>query len=213
MTLSDIMTVFSGGKDREGKRVDIGKRLRTAIQDPKKGPWINRLLDDRHTPRPIHEGPRFAFQVISREQTPYYAPSRPYLHIQVTNPDSDQSENIASEFLVARLQLKFDDITGPLRGYHTVHYNHGKQIWDFLAQHAHEAELILVNCDAGLCRSSGIAAAIAEGIHGEGGSAPIFEHYIPNPLVYDTVLMAKPEGLKFPPITKESSLLVAEEVK
>ncbi len=200
------MTALQIGKDKEGKRNDIGRRLRTALKDPKKSEWVQRILDDRRTPRPIHEGPRFAFQIISREQTHDYEPTRPYLHIQVTNPDSYHSECVESDLCVAHLSLEFDDITRPLRGYHTVHYDHGRRIWDFVKEHGHKADLILVNCDAGICRSAGIAAALAEGIHGEGGSAPIFEHYVPNPLVYETVLMAKPEGLDFSRTTEESSL-------
>lgn len=213
MTLAQLMTSLTDNRDRAGKRLDIGSRLRDAVSDPVKGPWIEQLLDDRTTPRPIHEMPRFAIQVISREMTSYHAPNRPYLHIQVTNPDSEQSECFDSELCIARLQLKFDDITKPIKGYYTVEPSDGTEIWDFLAKYGETAELIVVNCDAGLCRSSGIAAAIADGVHGMGFSKPIFETYVPNLLVYGTILMEKPVDLDFPPIVTAETPLETSEPK
>ena len=46
--------------------------------------------------------------------------------------------------------------------------------------------MVICQCDAGISRSSGMAAAIAKAFNGEDNW--LFEHYIPNRTVYRKVL-------------------------
>jgi hypothetical protein len=63
-----------------------------------------------------------------------------------------------------------------------------KQILDFVSDNWDKAEVFLIHCEAGLCRSPAIAAAITKIAGGEDGY--YFKHYSPNRYVYKTILEA-----------------------
>lgn len=61
-----------------------------------------------------------------------------------------------------------------------------KQILDFVSQNWDKVEAFLIHCEAGLCRSPAIAAAITK--IGGGDDKWYFIHYSPNRYVYKTIL-------------------------
>lgn len=64
--------------------------------------------------------------------------------------------------------------------------NHAKTILKFVEEYKNEVELICVNCVVGVSRSAGVAGALSRILNGD--DTYFFKHYIPNSLVYSTIL-------------------------
>ena len=77
-----------------------------------------------------------------------------------------------------------------------VFYNEqqAKQIFDFLQSHLASIELIICQCDAGISRSAGLAAALSKLLNGT--DEYFFKHYIPNSRVYRLTLNCWMEQLE-----------------
>ena len=63
---------------------------------------------------------------------------------------------------------------------------HAKQLVDFVRKYLNDIELIICQCDAGISRSAGMAAALSKCI--ENDDKIFFKNYLPNSLVYSTIL-------------------------
>ena len=63
---------------------------------------------------------------------------------------------------------------------------HAKQIIDFIKKYIDNIELIIVQCDAGISRSAGVAAALSKCLNGD--DEYFFKRYLPNSLVYSTIM-------------------------
>ena len=63
-----------------------------------------------------------------------------------------------------------------------------KEIVDFVANFVtwENLELIVCQCDAGISRSAGIAAALAKCLNGD--DKYYFKHFLPNSLVYSQII-------------------------
>ncbi|GAG76409.1 unnamed protein product [marine sediment metagenome] len=61
-----------------------------------------------------------------------------------------------------------------------------KLIVDFVQCHQMEADLVVCQCEAGISRSAGIAAALAKCINGN--DFYFFNRYLPNSLVYSLIM-------------------------
>lgn len=87
------------------------------------------------------------------------------------------------------LRLWFDDVES---GRDCIQKEDAEKIKRFVE--AHKEDSIIVHCDAGVSRSSGIAAALMKYYNGD--DAPIFDspRYCPNMLCYRTMLNTLMEG-------------------
>ena len=102
--------------------------------------------------------------------------------ISIANTEQDFAE-IPDENRVALLQLAFADITTPLAGYQLFHDDQAHDILDFITNYWNEIETLLVHCDAGISRSSAVAAAIAR-LKFNDESEFLESPFEPNPRVY-----------------------------
>lgn len=109
-----------------------------------------------------------------------------FVVISMTNPGWDFAELPENEHCRGVLRLRFHDITTALAGY--VHFTeaHAREIWRFVEDNP--SSLVVCQCDYGISRSSGVAAALA---HAHGLDVEwYFNHpvYSPNMLVFELLL-------------------------
>ena len=65
-----------------------------------------------------------------------------------------------------------------------------EKILNFVNEYIEKIDLIAVNCEAGISRSSGISAALSLIFNGKGTDEYYFKNYLPNTLVYRKILEA-----------------------
>lgn len=140
------------------------------------------------------------FLVYNRDNIKNYATSDKHILIQAYCHD-DYAEPIPH--LLTRLdalQLQFDDWNAEQKTLiekeypHSEHaktmiyFNeaHAKKLIRFVKKHLDKIDLIIVQCDAGISRSPGVAAALSKCLNGD--DSYFFKHYLPNSLVYSTIL-------------------------
>ncbi len=85
------------------------------------------------------------------------------------------------------LFLEFDDIDKMFPGMVMFNLSHAHLIWAFVEKWSHQVDMIAVNCEAGISRSSGIAGAISRVLNGEDRKF-FLPPYYPNRHVYSTLL-------------------------
>lgn len=105
--------------------------------------------------------------------------------ISIANTKRDFAE-IPDENRLALLQLNFADITFPHPGFNLFNDSFAYDILDFVTLYWDEIETLLVHCDAGISRSSAVAAVISRLKFGDEGEF-LESPYEPNPLVYRTL--------------------------
>jgi len=83
------------------------------------------------------------------------------------------------------LFLKFDDTAtkGHLKAFTE---KHADKIQKFVKKNLHMANAVICHCEAGISRSAAVAAALSK--YYNGNDSFFFEQYIPNGLVYSTLL-------------------------
>lgn len=141
------------------------------------------------------------FIVLSRDEVEKFDCEKPYILISITCPKDIEPTLQISETRVDILKMRFHDwdikakelllsdkySVNP-RTAEWVFFSeaHAQEIIKFVNQHINKVDLIVVNCAAGISRSAGVAAALSKCLTGE--DAYFFEHYIPNSLVYSTII-------------------------
>ncbi len=120
--------------------------------------------------------------VLNRVDAEEFDYSYTWACISIANTEEDFAY-IPEENCVALLQLAFVDITQPMPGYILFHDDHAHDIFDFVTQYWDWIDTLLVHCDAGISRSSAVAAAISRLKFGAEGEF-LDEPFDPNPLVY-----------------------------
>lgn len=213
MILKDLITaapenysVFS--RNWTAKSQEMQPRLQGALD--RGATLVRAILDDHDTPRPIlfkdAEG-KHRFWILSENLAFEYEPQEPYLHISITSCAdwniTPKQENHAN--LVAFLPLKFDDCEVDVPGFYRFNEAQAEAVWNFLEEFRDKAGLIVVNCQAGLCRSSAIAAALAHVLNGESYAESIWDMFAPNAHVYDTLMnlwdARQPKPTLYPTVT------------
>lgn len=86
--------------------------------------------------------------------------------------------------------LDFIDLYEPLEGYKTFTLEEGLKIVDFVYKIKDTVDQMIVHCEAGVSRSSAVAAAIAQYFFNNGNNYFNNSLYIPNKLVYKLTLKA-----------------------
>ena len=127
--------------------------------------------------------------------------TKPYAIISITDPTSDSATFEPNEHFRGVLFLKLYDIDfsdgNMSHGRHAILRDYGDglfkdeqsvQIVDFVEEIKDKVEAIICHCDAGISRSSGVAAAIQK--HLTGSDEKIFKdpRYLPNMYVYRKLL-------------------------
>jgi len=140
------------------------------------------------------------FLVLNRDSVKHFKTDKVHILIQIYC-SNDYVEPI--EFLSSRrdvLKLQFDDWNAEQKIKIESRYensqkmkdmiyfdnNLAKSIVEFVKKHIDDIEMIICQCDAGISRSAAVAAALSKCIHGN--DEYYFKHYLPNSLVYKTIL-------------------------
>lgn len=127
-------------------------------------------------------------RVFSREKIKYFATDQKHVVISVRDPGSEPAILRPSNTRQDVLYLEFDDIDSKSFPGEVLFDNvMAQKVWDFVHRYAHEIELIAVNCEAGIARSSAIAGAISRVLNGTDDKFFRVPYY-PNRLVYRTLL-------------------------
>ena len=86
------------------------------------------------------------------------------------------------------LYLEFHDLDRyyPDREYKLISPLDAKLVWDVVNVYKDKISLIICQCEAGISRSAGVAGAWSKVLNGD--DTEIFKKYLPNMLVYNTIL-------------------------
>lgn len=87
---------------------------------------------------------------------------------------------------VGVLTLLFDDIEAPAPGLTAFSEEQARQVIEFIRAHRRDAETLLIHCYAGQSRSRAVGAFAVKMLGGN--NQAYFANYVPNKLVYDTLL-------------------------
>ena len=135
------------------------------------------------------------FVVLGRSGIEKYEETRPHMVISVSDPLHPAPSIPINENRLGLLRLqfydleryrpeleeRFKDIETPL--FTTELAN---KILDFYHEHRSKSEVLVVNCEAGISRSSAIAAALCKSA--DDSDAYFFKMFLPNRRVYSMIL-------------------------
>lgn len=128
------------------------------------------------------------FLVLGRAEVLKTTPDVPYIVVSITDYGAPEAIVAASPNQLGVLRLQFHDADTVQAGRVVISEEDARTITRFVQQHRAKADLIICQCEAGISRSSGVAAALSKWLNSD--DAPFFRHYVPNRLVYRTVLEA-----------------------
>jgi predicted protein tyrosine phosphatase len=121
----------------------------------------------------------------------------PHVIISITSNADDVAYVRPNNMCRGILRLSFVDAEIPSLLYDETDLfsqSQAAMVWTFVLQHLPEIQRILVHCDAGVSRSSGIAAALAKVLNDD--DAEFFGgRYLPNMRVYKILLGIRPQIL------------------
>ena len=133
-------------------------------------------------------GPTMRFLVLSRERVARVMPNVPYLVISITDPDKPPAAIARNPLCMGLLRLAFDDLDTEITGLVAPAQHHADEIARFVREHLSQVDLIVTQCEAGISRSSGIAAALSRWLNGDDDE--FFQRYIPNRRIYRLIRRA-----------------------
>lgn len=109
-----------------------------------------------------------------------------HIVISISGSDDNETQIPNNPNRLGKLHLKFDDVEDIVETY--IYYDRGcaQDVLDFVERFCTQISLIVVQCQAGLSRSVGLASAIAKIINGRDDD--VFTKGIPNMFVYTTTL-------------------------
>jgi predicted protein tyrosine phosphatase len=113
----------------------------------------------------------------------------PHVIVSITSSEADQARIPRSPHCRAILRLVFADAdakTESIAEKSLFSRAHARAIWGLVDEHLPHIERFVVHCDAGMCRSPAVAAAVAKVLTGD--DAEYFRRYRPNMRVYRTML-------------------------
>jgi len=130
--------------------------------------------------------------VLSRRDVKHLAPEVPYVVISITDVAKTHPVLVESPLCLGVLPLFFDDVEPKRKEYYgskrPMSPEQAAEIRRFIEERMEQVELIVVNCEAGMCRSPAVAAALWRWL--EPGRAGFFDVFRPNAHVYRTLLEA-----------------------
>ena len=135
------------------------------------------------------------FDVFNRERVEKYSTPEKHIVISISDIKSKRPNLPESDSRLDVLFVQFSDFD---RIYPTMpkdlkeslfNKRLAQAIWRFVDKYKDEVDLIIVNCEAGISRSSAVAAGIGKVINDD--DAAFFKHFLPNMLVYRKMLEAK----------------------
>ena len=109
--------------------------------------------------------------------------------ISITDPKQSLNDFTKVDISEDRiLRVQFHDLDRPLAGYKIFNNADAKQILDFVKVQIGLVDFFIVHCEAGISRSAGVAAALSKIYNGNDNHIFNCGKYLPNMLVYKTIL-------------------------
>jgi predicted protein tyrosine phosphatase len=127
-------------------------------------------------------GPNVWMLVLSRPAAARVKPNVPHLVISVTDPEMPEAHLADSPLRMGVLRLKFHDVGEDRPRSRAPGEEDARAIVEFVKARRSMADLIVCHCEAGISRSSGIAAALSRWLNGH--DEEFFRRYLPNRLIY-----------------------------
>ena len=131
------------------------------------------------------------FLVMSEREIQNYDTDKIHIIISIRSPDSLPIIMPYRKKCLDILRLSFHDLDGihvptPATHFTLFTKKDSKKIMNFVTRYILNIELIICQCEAGISRSAGVAAALSKIINGD--NKEIFKYYLPNMLVYRKIL-------------------------
>jgi len=127
------------------------------------------------------------FKIFNEESIVEFRGKESYILISIRSPKIDKVELFNDPFCRDVLYLDFCDLDKSYKDYKIFTVDNAKQILDFIKQYIN-ISFVAINCEAGISRSAGVGAALNKIYNGD--DEYFFKNYIPNKLVYSTILKA-----------------------
>ena len=133
--------------------------------------------------------------VKSRQEIESLIFESPYIVVSISDPYSARPVIRANSNLLKTLYLQFHDIDNYIPNDKNeidkkpITYfaqSQARNIIDFVKEFIGKDVTLIVHCEAGICRSAGVAASLSKCILGH--DSRYFKQYIPNMLVYQTII-------------------------
>ena len=130
------------------------------------------------------------FKIVNREIISQgWCPDEPSILISIT--DTRCKHTTPSDKYTAVLKSTFDDVstqhTADIHGYKLISDEDAAEIMEFVNEYKDKVKTIVVNCEAGISRSAGVAAALAKIVNGDDTEIFKIRPYL-NQYVYKTIL-------------------------
>ena len=122
--------------------------------------------------------------VCNRDKAESHKFHFPHLLISISAPN-DKPKLPKNKNRIATLSLEFHDFDRQYDGFKLFSKEDALNVFEFLKQNK-DIKNIVIHCDAGISRSPAIAAALAKIFNGD--DSKYFEKYLPNMLVYKTMI-------------------------
>lgn len=132
------------------------------------------------------------FDVFSRQMVGKYNTNEKHIVISIANPRAPKAKLPALDSRIDALFLQFadsDNVSYDVLEGNLFNKSLAEVTWKFIDKYKDQVDLIIVNCEAGINRSSGMAAAISKIINGN--DEDFFKYFIPNRLVYRKMMEIK----------------------
>lgn len=123
--------------------------------------------------------------VLPKSAAKLYTCEVPWAAISISS-DETQFANLSTNNRKGLLQLCFLD--RDFKHKDNFQNTHASQIIEFVFEMLPKIDSLLIHCEAGVSRSSAIAAAISEILWGQKASSVYFTNYTPNNFVYRKIL-------------------------
>lgn len=138
------------------------------------------------------------FAVLSRHRAQRWVHDDKFIHISIRDPESKMCSLMDCSSRVGDLHLEFDDIEkqdydklGSQNEYVLFDERYARAILNFVNESLicyPDLDLIVVNCEAGISRSAGVAAALCRIFNGRDDAIFGDPALHPNMTVYQTIL-------------------------
>lgn len=136
----------------------------------------------------------YNIQVKSRREIGEFKSEIPYVLISIRNPSDVIPHLLDDNNRIAELFLEFDDVDKDtllqwglkVENCIAIKDDDAEKIVEFIESYKDKVELIICQCDAGISRSAGVAAALAKVLNNN--DKWVFRFYVPNRTVYGKVL-------------------------
>ena len=141
---------------------------------------------------------------VSRKEMEGFDSAMPWIWISMSAPDEGKAKELVSSTLIGQLNLKFHDVDDRFRdtierypssklGKSLVFFNSemSDKVVSFvknIIDNEPSLDLIVCQCEAGISRSSGMAASLSKCINGVDNHFFNSDRYRPNMLVYRKVM-------------------------